>query len=146
MMMNLSNIARGLLAVAIMYGASPVSAGTYTMDWCLPGCGSATNSNGKYILLSSIGQFDATPIREDAYQLVGGFWYNHVVPQTRMLPVLLIWKAGGELWISWAPALPGCRLEQSVDSSLSDWTDAPLGNPLIVPTPETPVFFRVSTP
>ena len=137
---------RGFFCVLLMANTTCVSGASYSMDWCLPGCGTATNASGEYILVSSIGQTDAIIISKDAFQLVGGFWYNQVEPLTGRLPNLVIWKVDGELRISWAPALPGCWLEQSVDSSLSDWTDAPLGNPLIVETPEYPIFFRLNMP
>ena len=134
------------LAAIWLISATSLSAVSYSMDWCLPCGGGSIITNGNTLLVSSIGQSDATLMGGGDFQLVGGFWYNWIVPLSGSVPELDLRQANGEIWISWAPALPGYRLEQTVDASLSEWTDAPPGNPLAVPLTGQALFYRLCKP
>lgn len=138
--------ARKSILLVWIIGASSLSAIPFTLEWYSPGCGSETSSNGNYILVGTIAQPDSTILAGGSYALSGGFWSSQVVPQTGEVPTLVLTEINGEIWISWAPALPGFRLEQTVDSSLSDWTNAPQGNPVVVPLLEKANFYRLCQP
>lgn len=143
---NCSIMTMASLVGAWVIGAPSLSAVSYTVDWCLPGCGGSIINNGNTILVSSIGQSDSAILSGEFYQLVGGFWYNWITPLSGSVPELALSQVNGEIRISWAPALPGYRLEQTVDASLSEWTDAPHGNPLTVPLTEQGLFYRLCKP
>lgn len=139
-------VSRKCLMLALVISAISLSAIPYTVDWYTTGCDHNIASEGNYILVSSIAQPDSTILGAGLYTLAGGFWYNQVIPVTRMIPVLYITRVNGELMLFWAPALPGYRLEQAPDLSFPEWTIAPLGNPVFIPMTEQVVFFRLNKP
>ena len=134
------------LTLAWFLFACSLTALPYALNWYTTDGGGGTSSSGAYVLSGTIGQPDAAIVSGGSYQLVGGFWFSPMGPSTNEIPELVIQCVNGNLWISWSSTIPGFRLEQTEDPLLSDWTNAPSGNPVVIPLTETSLFYRLCKP
>ena len=61
----------------------------------------------------------------------------------RAVPTLSITRDGGNVSISWAPAIPGFALESSPGLKVDQWVPAGTANPTTVPIGASDTFFRL---
>ncbi len=124
------------------------SAQNYSIDWYTIDGGGGTSTGGGYTLSGTIGQPDAGTLSGGGYVLEGGFWPGIVLVQTPGSPLLSIFRASGNVQVSWAPSVAGYILQMSDSLVPSHWTNAPTGptNPALLPANSITRFYRLQHP
>lgn len=137
---------RRVLSLALLLATPIVFGQPYAVDWSTTDAGGGTSGGGDYTLSGTIGQADTAVMRGDSYVLEGGFWPGVIVPSTTEAPTLVLQFTGDRVWVSWSPATPGFRLEQTTDLLAPDWSVAPAGNPVALPLSTHAQFYRLRLP
>ena len=135
---------RGLLALLPLLSAGSLFAQSYAVDWSAIGAGGGTSDGGSYALSGTLGQLDAVVLGGGHYRVEGGFWPGVIATPTTGAPTLLIQLLGDQVQVSWLPATPGFRLEQTGDLAAPSWTAAPAGNPVLIRLSGQAQFYRLS--
>lgn len=118
------------------------------------GAGAAQSSNGRFELIGTVGQHDATPQAENGrFSLTAGYWSIVAVIQTEGAPLLSIHHSGGNAVVSWPSPADGWILQQTEDVAHPNWTSAPydvaddgVDRSIFVPASTGNRFFRLVKP
>lgn len=115
--------------------------------------GGGESAAGSYSLHGTIGQPDASLVSiGGAFSVTGGFWsfgQTEVVGENPELNVAFVPGAtGGQVRISWSPALTGFVLQETQGLLPVHWTDVGNGskNPQVLPTDKTAKYYRLRRP
>ena len=134
---------RLLLPAVSLLTALPLSAAALALDWSIIGAGGGSSTGETYTISGTIGQLVTSRMESGTYMILGGFWTCMSPSPAVNIPDLVFQFIDGQWCISWDPNVSGCRLEQSEDPSFAEWTLAPPGNPVVVPTGSTVLFYRL---
>ncbi|HVM48176.1 MAG TPA: hypothetical protein VMU04_09115 [Candidatus Acidoferrum sp.] len=122
----------------------------YSIDRATVDGGGGTSTAGVYVLSGTIAQPDAGgPMTNRQYSVMGGFWALPVGVEVPIAPRLRITHAPpGFAVLGWAPATPGCVLQENVSLGTTNWTCSPSGatNPITIPATLPSKFYRVFRP
>jgi hypothetical protein len=131
--------------MATLYAAGLTVVGqSYSIDWHVVAGGGGTSTGGDYTLSGTIGQAEAgETLSGGAYTLQGGFWTGATGAASGEAPRLFIQIHELGVAVSWLPATPGFVLEMSGELSAGEWAPAPEGNPVLLPTTERAIFYRL---
>jgi hypothetical protein len=134
-------------AVAVVVALMACTAGmaqSYSIDWHSIAGGGGTSTGGGYTLSGTVGQAEAGgTLSGGDYTLQGGFWPGVIVTTSGEVPQLFIQASGQGVTVSWAPATAGFVLEMSAELGDAEWSQAPAGNPVLVPAVESATFYRL---
>ena len=143
------NPIRSLFAIGLGLAAF-TAVGQYSIDWWKISGGTGTSLGTGYTLSATVGQHDAGQMSSTDFALVGGFWAVEVLQVTNtIVPTLMIVpSAQGQAIVSWAPDVPGFRLQTSDSLSPANWTDVLSGSnhPITISTTESMRFYRLVNP
>jgi hypothetical protein len=90
------------------------------------GAGAAQSSNGRFELIGTVGQHDATPQAENGrFSLTAGYWSIVAVIQTEGAPLLTVHHSGGNAVVSWPSPAGGWILQQTEDAANPNWFSSP---------------------
>ena len=132
-----------VLLLSLCFGARA----QFFIDWHNVAGGGGTSRNAQYALTGTIGQPDAaTPMTNEQFSVMGGFWVVPEATQSEGSPMLSIMSAvAGYVTISWTPNTTSYNLQEASSLALADWTNSPSRstNPVTLPTSATAKFFRL---
>jgi hypothetical protein len=146
--MKTKHIAILLFPLAILASASMAVAQNYSISWFKIAGGGGTCTNGSYSLAGTIAQYDAGVMTTEPYFVTGGFWSLISVLQIPATPTLeIVPAAPGQVTISWSPASPDYRLQETLEVSSTTWSNSPSGttNPVTVPITLPAKYYRLSS-
>ena len=139
----------GMLILAVA-SAADVGAEDESITWFTQDGGGGSSSGDVFSLSGTLGQPDAGgPLAGGGFLLTGGFWSLQEPETSGATPTLAVTfdpaPAGGEVTISWAPALGGYILQESPEVAPTRWTDVANGtlNPKRLPTDSAARYFRL---
>ncbi|MBP8258289.1 MAG: hypothetical protein KA118_01335 [Verrucomicrobia bacterium] len=118
----------------------------YGQEWSTVDGGGGTSAGGVYAVSGTLGQPDGGTMSGGTFMLRGGFWPGVIVPSAGEIPTLFIQLSDNSAIISWSPATAGFELETTEDLVGGVWTDAPGGNPVVLPTSGRAMFCRLRKP
>ncbi len=135
------------LVALLIFAADRSQAQGYGINWFTIDGGGSASAGGTFSLSGTIGQPDAGAMAGGNYSITGGFWAieSVVLPG---VPRLFIIRSGGNVLISWTPAIPGFVLQGNGSASSLGWADAPSGstNPASVLAAGAARFYRLRKP
>lgn len=139
-----------LLAVLLVsfVGSASGQAQGFTISRYTVGAGGGISTGGIFSVTGTVGQpAVGAPMVGPGFQVTGGIWALPVAVQTTNAPTLVILAARpGESQISWQPADPAWRLQESPALSPPAWVDSPSGNlnPIVVPSTSPAKYYRLT--
>jgi hypothetical protein len=140
---------RSFVVMLIFLAAASLVQAQYSIHWSTIDGGGGTSTGGVYSVSGTIGQPDAGGTMTGGnYSLTGGFWSLFAV-QTPGAPTLAIVRASpGQATISWTPNTPGFVLQETLNSSLTNWVNSASGitNPIVVPATGPIKLYRLFKP
>ncbi|MCU0857825.1 MAG: hypothetical protein MUC65_05405 [Pontiellaceae bacterium] len=145
--LKLTWVTRIIIATVFMVSTLAAPAQTNSVNWSTLDGGGGTSTGSVYSVCGTIGQFDTGNLSGGSYRIDGGFWVPQAI-QVENAPFLNIAAGGmGEIIISWNSCNTNWILQET--SSLTNgWVNAPSGvtNPVVIPTTEAVMFYRLHNP
>jgi hypothetical protein len=90
----------------------------YVIDWQTMDGGGGSGTAGIFAIDGTLGQIDAATGFADPIAFRGGYWSLVDEP----LPLLRIFRFGGDLILAWPNPSPGFVLQATTDLVIGDWT------------------------